>query len=157
MPLEETKEVIAKLAVEINYPIDVNVSLNFEMPASEKIKKEYGAFKERGELAYFWQFQNALIIETAYIIAQNPELFFSKITEEQWQSFIKRANEKNKAIGELAKYDEEMAAILEIFNQTKAIASKEEKVMLDSSFELTKQFTIANKDRYIAKRNALLQ
>lgn len=157
LQVKEAKEVIAKLAVEINHPIDEGSIFDFNKPASEKIKSYYELCKERGELASFWQFQNALIIETAYIIAQNPELFFSKITEEQWQSFIKRANEKNKAIGELAKYDEEMAAILEIFNQTKAIASKEEKVMLDSSFELTKQFTIANKDRYIAKRNALLQ
>jgi len=157
MPREEPKDAIAKLAVEINHPVDINITSDFELPASEKIIKEYDACKEQGELAYFWQFQNAMIIETAYIIAQNPELFFNGISEEQWQSFITRANEKNKAMSELAKYDEEMATVLGIFNQTKSIASEEEKVKLNASFELSKQFNIANKDRYITKRNTLLQ
>jgi len=62
--------------------------LILKMPLSEKIKKEYEACRERGDLAYFWQFQYAIMIETGYIIAHNPELFFSKITEEQWQAFV---------------------------------------------------------------------
>jgi len=153
MPLDEAKEVIAKLAVELS----INVNTDFEMPLSEKIKKEYEGCKERGELAYFWQFRNAIIIETGYIIAQNPELFFSKITEEQWQAFVKRTNEKNKAMRELAKYDEEMTAVLDIFNKNRALSSDEEKAKVSASIESEKQFRLANKDKFIAQRNALLQ
>jgi len=157
MPLEETKEVMAKLTAEINHPVDVNVASDFELPISEKIKKEYEACKERGELAFFWQFQNAVCIELGYLIVQNPELFFSKITEEQWLAYDMRVNEKNKAMRELAKYDEEMTAVLEIFNQTRVFSSDEEKASVGTSMESTKQFLIDNKDKFIAQRNALLQ
>ncbi len=153
MPLDETKEVITKLAVELN--LDANT--DFEMPLSEKIKKEYENSKARGELAYFWQFENAIIAETGYILAQNPELFFSHITEEQWQQYLKRTDEKNKAMRELARYDEEMATVWEIFSQNSPVSSPEELSKVSASIESEKQFRIANKDKFIAKRNALLQ
>jgi len=157
IPLEETKEVIAKLAAEINHPMDVNVNTNLEMPLSEKIKKEYENCKARGELTYFWQFQNAILVETAYVIVQNPELFFSKISEEQWQAFNKRTNENNYAMRKLAKYDQEMSAVLELFNRYRAVSSDEEKAKIDVSVESTKQYWSANKDKFINQRNALLQ
>jgi len=158
MPLDETNEVIAKLAVEINHPIDINITSGFGIQLSEKIKKEYEACKERGDLAYFWQFQNATVAEVGYVIAQNPELFFSKITEEQWQAFVKRTNEVIKAMREIAKYDEEMADVLEAFNQTRVFSSDEEKLSVDNtSIESAKQHLIAKRDKINAKRNALLQ
>jgi len=156
MPLDETKGVIAKLAAELNHPIDDDFITGYEMSESEIIKKEYEVCRERGDLVYFWQFQNAIIAETSYIIAQNPELFFSKITDEQWQAFVTIMNEKNKAIRELAKYDNEMAAVLEMFNQTKVV-SEEEKEKISASIESEIKFRLANKDKFIAYRNALLQ
>jgi len=126
------------------------------MSASEKIRKEYEACKERGDLAYFWQFQNAIIAEIVYVIAQNPELFFSKITEEQWQAFVMKTDKKNKAMFELAKYDDEMAVVLEMFNRTRISSSYEEN-QNGIIIEDLKQYWIANKDGFIAKRNALLQ
>jgi len=155
MPLDEAKEVFAKLAVELNHP--VSFENHTSLPRSERIKMEYEKFKEAGDLAYFWQFQNAIIKETYYIIVQNPELFFSKITEEQWQQYIKRTNEKNKALRELAKYDEEMATVLEIFNQNRVVSSDEEKARVSASIETHKRHLIANKDKFIANRNVLLQ
>jgi len=156
MPQEETKEVIAKLALDVNHPID-NELLTSDIPSSEKMKKEYEICKERGDLAYFWQFQNAFLIEVGYIIAQNPESFFSKITEEQWQAFANRTNEKNYAMRELAKYDEEMADVLEMFNQNRVFSSDEEKASADTTIESAKEFLIASKERLSAHRNALLQ
>jgi len=153
MPLDETKEVIAKLAIELNHPFIPD----YEMLESEIIKKEYETCRERGDLAYFWQFQNAIVAEVGYVIAQNPELFFRKITEEQNQAFVKRTIEKNMAMRELAKYDEEMAGVLEIYNNTKLVSSDEEKAIVYDSIESSKQYFIANKDKFIAKRNALLQ
>jgi len=157
MPTEEVKEIVAKLAAEINHPIEIDLLTDSNMPVSEKVKKEYEGCKERGDLAYFWQFQRAIIAETAYIIDQNPELFFSKITEEQWQAFVNRQSKCIKAIRELAKYDEEMAVVFQMFNQNRVFSSEEEKASIDSSIESAKQFRIAQKDKFISRRNALIQ
>jgi len=157
MPTAEVKEIVAKLAAELNHPVEIDLLTDSEMPVSEKIKIEYEGCKERGELTYFWQFQNAVIAETSYILAQNPELFFSHITEEQWQQYLKRTDEKNKAMRELAKYDEEMATVWEIFSQNLPVSSPEELSKVSASIESEKQFRIANKDKFIARRNALLQ
>ncbi len=156
MPLEETKETIAQLALELNHPMDVDFITDYKIPESEKIKREYEECKKRGDLVYFWQLQHAVNTEIAYILAHNPELFFSKITEEQWKAFRKRTTEKTKALRELAKYDEEMAGVLEHCDRTKLLPS-EEYERANSSLESAKQFRIANKDKYIARRNALLQ
>jgi len=157
MPLEETREVIAKLAAQLNHPIDADFVSDLEIPVSEKIKKEYEACKERGDLAYFWQFQNATVGEVTYVLAQNPKLFFSKITEEQWQAFMKRGDEKNDAMRELAKYDEEMADVLKVFNQNRVVSSDEEKAKVCVSMESEMQFRLDNKEKFIVRRNALLQ
>jgi len=156
MPLEEAKEAIAKLAVDVNFPFDTD-QYEANAPLSERIKAEYKECKERGDLAYFWQFENAIIKETYYIIVQNPELFFNKITEEQWQEYIKATNKKNAAMRELAKYDEEMADVLEIFNRYRVPSSDEDKARVTASFETCKQHIIADKDKFIANRNVLLQ
>jgi len=156
MPVDEAKETIAKLASDVNIPIDLN-DYDINIPRSERTRNQYNMLKENEEVTYFWQFHNAAIKETYYIIVQNPELFFSKITEEQWQQYVKRTNEKNKAMRELAKYDEEMAAVLEIFNQNRVVSSDEEKAKVSASIETHKRHLIANKDKFIENRNALLQ
>jgi len=156
MPREDVKEVIVKLAHEVNYPYDLD-KRDANMTMSERIRQEYNKCKENGDIAYFWQFQNALFAEIDYIIAQNPELFFSKITEEKWQQFINRSRQKNLAMRELAKYDEEMAAVLEMFNKNRAVASDEEKAKVFEPYDSAKQFFITNKDKLLKVRNALLQ
>jgi len=156
MPTEEAKEAITKLAMDVNYPIDTD-HMQVGNNLAEVTKSHYEKCKERGELALFWQFHNAMIKETYYIIVQNPELFFSKITEEQWQQYIKRTNEKNEALRKLAKYDEEMAAVLDIFNKTRTVSSDEEKAKRTASIETHKRYLIADKDKHIANRNILLQ
>jgi len=156
MPVDEVSEVMAKLATEVNFPIDVKHESS-NAPISEKIIKLYEAYKERGESADFWQFQVAIVIENSYIIAQNPELFFSKITEEQWQSKIASGKTWFKAIEELAPYDPEMTQLLERRNKNRTYKSDEERDIHNSSLKSAKEFRIANKDKYIANRNALLQ
>jgi len=156
MPLEETKEVIARLAAEVNHPIDVDL-LTSDAAPSEKLKREYEFCKERGELSYFWQFHYALTAETSYILAQNPELFFNKITDEQWQAYIKSLESKFYAINKLAKYDPEMAVLYDFKQQFSVRPSEEERDAVFTSCEGAKNFYIANKDKYIDRRNALLQ
>jgi len=155
MPQEETKEAIAKLAVEVNHPIDADFLLG--APTSEKIKKDYEICKERGDLSYFWQFAYAIIVETSYLLVQDPDLFFSKITEEQWQNYRNKYTPVYRAIEELSKYDEEMSALMSIIIKYKAASTKDEARTVETTMESAKQFRIANRDKYIARRNALLQ
>jgi len=157
MPLDETKEVIAKLAVEINHPIDINVSSDFEIPISEKIKKEYEACKERGDLDYFWQFQYATIAEVSYVLSQNPELFFSKITEDQMDGFQKRWVKILGALIELAQYDETMSDIYSKFQSTRVSKSVEDAKIIFASMDAIKDTYSSNKDKFTNMRNALLQ
>ncbi len=156
MPREDGQEAIAKLAAELNYPFDTDFSVS-DQPVSQKTKARYDAFKDRGELASFWQFEIALIAEIDYIISHNPDLFFSKISEEQWQQYYHRKTTRLQAIEKLAKYDDEVALLLEFRNKYRISSSDQEIEIVNQSKESAKQFRIANKDKFIAKRNALLQ
>jgi len=158
MPLDKTKEVIAKLAAEINHPIDNDYLTDFDILPSEKVKKEYEECRERGDLAYFWQFQNAIVIEVNYLLAQNPELFFSKIADDQWQSYIEKIHDKTLAMRALAQHDEDMSGILQQISDNGNIAYtngefKNATGTISSAIEFYKN----NKDKFIARRNALLQ
>jgi len=156
---EEAREAMTKLAAEVNFPVDQDYTRS-AAPLSEKTKKFYEAFKERGDIAGFWQLQNAFMTEMSYIVAQNPELFFSKINEEQWQSHMASRNSWRKTVEELAVYDPEMAQILELDKKTRMTPSDEELekvISSNQSIQSVKEYFIANKDKLIARRNALLQ
>jgi len=156
MPTEEAKGAIAKLAMDVNYPVDID-NLQASDGLSNSIKIHYDKCKESGNLSLFWQFQEAFITEVGYIIAQNPELFYSKITEGQWKASIKRIDENTNAMYKLAKYDDEMATVLQIRDKTRVYSSDEERAKELATFESAKQSCIANQDKFIARRNALLQ
>jgi len=156
MPLDDAKEVVAKLAMDINHPIDIDC-YNGKTPRSERIKMEYEKCKEKGDVSYFWQFHYAIYCEMACLLAQDPHLFFSKITEEQYEFFHQRFLHLIKAMETLAQYDEEMATLNEFRNKTRLSSSREEWEKNNSTLESAKQFRIANKDKFIARRNALLQ
>jgi len=156
MPYEGLREAAIKLATELDVPFDMEITTSNE-PISEKIKATYKACKERGELSLFWQFEYGVVAEFSFILSQNPELLLSKITEEEWQAFNRVKKARVAAIEELAKYDEEMALLCEFRAKNRVTASKEESVRKNQSIETAKQYYIANKAKYAAKRNALLQ
>lgn len=155
MPLEDTKQTIAKLAAELNHTFDIEY-LQSDSPLSEKIESEYEVCKERGELAFFWRFQHAVFVETTYLLAQNPELFFSRISDEQYQAFHESAVKRIDVIMELAKYDEEMAMLKSFIDQNKVWQPDEDYQSTLGTKELRIKFFIDNKDKYTALRNALL-
>jgi len=156
MPRNDGQEAIAKLVADLNYPFDAEFAVN-NNPVSEKIKARYNAFKERGELASFWGFEVAFIAEIDYVMVHNPDLFFSKISEEQWQQYYLRKKARLKALETLAKYDDEVALLLKFRNDYRISSSDQQRESVNQSKESAKQFRIANKDKFIAKRNALLQ
>lgn len=150
IPTDETKEVINKLAADIGYP------LNPDVQPSENIKNAYKICKDRGDMAYFWAFQDAMVKEINYIIANNPDLFFSKVTEPQWQAFYESREHMWSAIEELAPYDTEASAILARRNDNRLTQSGEEWKQVNSSLQTAKEFHMANKEEFIKDRNALL-
>jgi len=156
MPLDEAKEVIIKLATEVSGSFDVDAYMN-ESSLSGKLRNVYEKCKENGELAFFWQYCCATLIESGYVLANNPELFFNKITEEQWQNFEVVFINDVMAVMELAKYDDEMAEAIKYITQTTIFSSKEDIMVVNKTKESAKQYRVANKDKFIAKRNALLQ
>jgi len=156
MPCNDVEEVIAKLIVDLNAPLN-NEDLLSESPVSEKIKAYYDACKERGDVALFWQFEEAVGTEINYLLSQDPDLFFSKMTEEQWQNYYKGRCFCFWAVDELAKYDEEMAELQEFMHKEWTISDDDESNRLNATIASVKEYRAARKDLFIAKRNALLQ
>jgi len=155
MPCDEVEEVIARLIADIDFPN--NNDLLTDTPVSEKIKAYYEACKKRGDLELFWRYEDAVGTEINYLLVQNLDLFFSKITEEQWQSYYNSRTFCFKAVDELAKYDEDMASLQKFMRKEWAYRNDYESSRIDYSFASAKEFRLSRKDLYIAKRNALLQ
>jgi len=155
MPLDEAKGAMAKLAAELNHPIDFS-KVN-DMTRKERIKKEYEICKGRGDLAYFWQFQYAVAVEIIYVLSHNADLFFSKITEEQWQSFYCKLETNFSAICSLAQHDEEMSALNDFMDKVRVTSSDKERGEILSSIENSKHYFTSHIEQQAAIRNALLQ
>lgn len=156
MPLEDSRKAIVKLAAEVNHPISISKN-DTTIPVSEYIKLEYEKCKENGDLAYFWQFEAAIGIENNYIIAQDPDLFFSLITEEQWKAYADKRIVLQRAICTMAEYDEEMDALNSFRRQYSIYSSDAEMERVISSRVSAKMFYRDNKDKYIEHRNSLIQ
>lgn len=156
MPQEEANTTIAKLAVEVDHPTDIDFFMS-DTPTSEKLRREYEICKERGDLNYFWQFQSAIITEISYLLVQNPKLFFSKITDEQLKAYGTRGGEIYAAVYKLAEFDEEMAELKDLLCRNSITPSLSEWDNIYQSREIHIQKRLEHKDLFIARRNALLQ
>ena len=155
MPVDETEDVIAHLVVDLNFPISFD---NMDkMSISERAAETYKQYKERNDLASFWQFQFALVSESAYLVSRNPDIFFRNITEEQFAIYNNRVFSCNSAVRELAKYDEEVAAAFKVFEENRYVGTREEAMELYSSLTSAKQTIIDSKDLIAARRAALLK
>jgi len=156
MPTEETQEAIAKLCAETNLAIDSKPT-EYQLNVSEKIKETYSECKDRNDISSFWRFQSAAILEISYILAQNPEFYFSKISEEQFQAYVRQTKLRREALELLSKYDQEMAEVYQLYIKSKPFASDKDMANINASKEANIQYRKANKESIIARRNALLQ
>lgn len=156
MPEEEAIKAITKLASEVNHPTDLDLVVS-DAPASARIEFAYKTCRERGDLSYFWQFEEAVGIELTYILTQNSDMFFSKISKEQWQAYCNRRFSCMKAIQTLAKYDEEMADLAEFIDQYWSISEVEKATAEGATLDEARQYLVSNKDKFVAKRYALIQ
>jgi len=158
MPTKETEDAISTLVVELDHPIlDIKNLMDWEKPASELIREEYDICVENGTICYFWQHANAMLCETEYLLAKDPELFFRKINsnilyayKEQWLSFYR-------AIWALSPYDEEMNKISQYFNVKSPEQFVENGLKDFDSLEKCIQTYKSDKYHPIEVRNALLQ
>lgn len=156
MPIEETKEAIAKLAFDVNYPIDIE-KYDKGTPTNEIIRSEYEKCKENEDLSYFILLQRGIIVELGYLMAQNPDFFFSRITEEEWQAYNDKVHSQTLAIKELSQYDEEMNELWQQIIKNRVTYSDNEFENANTSISAAIEYRKNNKDKFITKRNALLQ
>jgi len=156
MPLGESREVISKLSADINYPIDMdNLQYDITAPESNGIIDAYNTLKARDELDLFWKFQFAFLKEVEYLFTMNPELYLSKLNDEQLQATTDYWNYFADALNILAEYDQEIAMMVEISNPD-GLSNED----FESSFE-TRAATLQTykEDRFneLEQRNALLK
>lgn len=156
MPLEEIKEAMAKLSLDVNFCIDLDHLIS-DASESEKIKKIYDSCKENGDLASFWQYQCALIFHTDYIIASNPKLYIPKISEESLKQFNLRLEYVNDAATALAPYDQDMEALLKEIKEWDLLATDSDWDAAFATESSTAQFYLQNKTAIIERRNRMLE
>ena len=155
MPGEASAEAIERLCAELNYPL-ANDDFK-DLKASDRIRQFYEICKESGELASFWQFNFVVINELAYLISQNPDIFFRNITEEQFATFYTRYKSCYAAVKEIANYDEEVAAALKALEENRCVSSSEESAKAYGSLANAKRTMTNSKEVYAARRAALLK
>lgn len=155
MPVEKLVEAKVHLALDLNYPVNTDELKDWK--TSDKIRRLYEVCKERGELVYFWQLNSAFMTEFLYLMVCNPDLFINNITDEQWSSFKKRYDSFLRTVRILAEYDEEMATIMNIIKETSSVSSDEEVSEIFATKESGIHRLLEDKDKYIARRNALLK
>lgn len=115
LPTEEVEAAIAKLVVDLNFPINTEDMKTKTL--SEKVKTVYNCVKEKGEIEVFWKFAVGSMTEFDYILSQNPEPFFRNVTSEQLTNVQHRYSDCVKAVKELANYDEEIATAYNTINE----------------------------------------
>jgi len=152
MPVNDSMEALTRLRVELNHPL-ANPKDYSNLPLSDTVRKLYDECKKRNDLIYFWQFQYALVGSMEYIISQNPSLFLSKMSEEQWASYRSRYFTCVKVVNELAKYDSEMSGTQKILFKYKLAGDGKELNTLESSMK----YFSDNKDKFKERRNAMLK
>ena len=155
MPVEDSEEAIARLVAELNHPLSVDELK--DLKPSEGIRRFYESSKESGELAYFWQLNSAFMTEFLFLIVNNPEPVLNNLTDEQWSLFKERYESCLQAVRVLAEYDEEIASVLSIMNETNSVSNDEEASVAFATKESGIQKILEAKDKYIARRNALLE
>ena len=119
MPVDQSKEAIAKLVVDLNHPIDLDGETN-GAPIAERTRQLYENCKERGELNYFWQFAFACQSSLLYLISNNTDKFLNNIYETSYQNFDKHIKTCLEALKIYAQYDAEMASVLAFWESNNA-------------------------------------
>ena len=155
MPVDEIDEVMARLGAELNFPIPSKEDQD-SLSLAERCSKSYNSCVENGDIARFWQASFAMQQELTFLIAQNPEPFFRSISDEQLFRFHMRFASCLRVVTELAKYDEEIALAVKVFQENDAIDDVDADNIF-SSIENAKKHFIEAKDVFAARRAEMLK
>ncbi len=151
MPTDEVKEVILKLAVDIDYNVNED-TFNGDEPLIDKIKREYDYCRENGKLNDFWLFQDAILCEFDYLLANNTELFFREIDEEKFYAWRTEWKSLYEALSILSEYDSQIADLYAIYTD-----EYESYKQCFETIESTKAFYQEHKNYFIEERQELLK
>ena len=152
MPTEGTDEVIAHFIADVNSP--VNLDGNKDLTLSEKLKKAYEFYKERGDVADFWQsYGLASVTELGYLISKNTDAFFRNINEDQYAAFLKRVTAVANAVRFLSEYDPEVKQAWDAFNIGGELANID---LSQKTIAPAKAFFSEREELIAARRAALL-
>lgn len=152
MPVDAVDQAIAKLQIELNYPLSVD---DFDsLPLSDRIRKIYAECRKRNELVYFWEIQSDAIANVSYLLAQNPTLYCSKMDDSQLRAFGNVWEYMMQTMRTIAQFDKEMARILANVDNASILTRKE----MDS-LTVGSLMTIAveRKQKFIDRRNRLIR
>ena len=127
------------------------------MKPSESIRKFYELCREKGELAYFWQLNSAFMSEALFLMVNNSELFLNNLTDEQWSLFKNRYESCLHTVRVLAEYDDEIASVMKILNETNSVCNDDEAAEIFATKESGIQRILESKDKIIARRANLLK
>lgn len=155
MPVDPSKEAIAKLVVDLNHPIDLEGETS-GAPIAERTKQLYENCKERGELNYFWQFAFACQSSLLYLISNNPDKFFNSIDETSYRNFDKHIKTCLEALKIYAQYDAETASILAFWESNGIILSDADYQAVSTKEGARKVFS-ERKENLAQLRSGLLQ
>ena len=152
LPLAEADEVMNKLALDVNYPID-----SYAGSPSDFLQKAYSTCKERGELEYFWQFSFAAMNSMIYIIAHTPDVFFRNVTEEEYASFHQQYKDCLQAVQILRKYNSSLDRAMQIYSLNSNITVPMPADNVYGTVELAKTNLVARKAVYEERRANFLK
>jgi len=155
MPTNEADEAISKLLMDINFNVYPEDFIYEKKDISRNVAKFYQACKEIGDLAAFWTFNAQVLNEMEYIIAQNPELYFGKISLDTWHTYNNLWNIYLEAACELKDKDPEMAKLNELLYRD-YVYYEGYTIDVFDELETAVSFYQKAKDQFVFRRNNML-
>lgn len=146
MPAEEYRDVIKDLAREADYTVREYVARRGDYVLSDIFREHYEEYKVGYGVAVFWMIQSALLNETAYIIASDPDLFLNRISDEQADAFLTLLKCRDESFTVLGRRNDYMKSIL-----------SSTRLPMDDTIEKSKDYFITCRDSIISVRNSMLK
>jgi len=146
MPTEEYRDVIKDLAREADYTVREYVARRRDYVLSDIFREHYEEYKVGYGVAVFWMIQSALLNETAYIIASDPDLFLNRISDEQADAFLTLLKCRDESLTILGRRNDYMKSIL-----------SSTRLPMDDTIEKSKDYFITCRDSIISVRNSMLK
>lgn len=118
MPVDEADRAIARLLSDLNYPLDIDVMK--ELSISENTRRVYEMCREKNQVQYFWEVQTDAMINVSYLIASNPDIYYTRLTDEQVMKHTSAFDGMMEALERIAVDDRKMQRVLDDFRSSGA-------------------------------------